>query len=599
MSNAGVFLVRDLGVAGVLQHVEECAGTGRLDRRVIGALVELGRDIDHLVGLGLGTTAADRDCRRVEVGSAGAHFEGADAAHGETGDVDAVRIGAVILDLLLNELRKDVDRGGAVFGEATHAAPGLAARALRSEDDDLAGRIGLDRADDGWEAQADLAGVVGVVAAFAAAVEEEQDGGLARGVHVIGAFAIPHLVARVGRVFKLFQVVVADDLEVAGALGILTLLPLWTLTALTEAALALRTLTALTEAALTLRTLSALTAGALTAATAEAARGFKFLLRDLHDFALFRADVGLDAALLREQPFPGFGVAVGLRPAVMLHAGIFLVEHVVVAGVFQCGVHATGEHHGHGRIGSTVEDPDREVFQLGFRLRGITAAAAGHRRREEVGAVTGDKVPRAVAAHGETGDVDAVGIGVKFLDFLLDEDRDKSERLRGLLGQLRAGAAAMERSPELAARAFRSEEDDFLLGVLDLLHNVGDGETDGGEVFVAAFADAVQEDDDGGLAGLVLIVDALAVPHAAVCVLDGFPRHIVLPQDPQFIGESLLDLGGHFFARGDHGRVGRRHECRIGRFVGGVGRACSQHADHGAAEHADTFFHDCSSMKID
>ena len=349
---------------------------------------------------------------------------------------------------------------------------------------------------------------------------------------------------------------------------------------------------------LALSTLATLAAAAATTA-AEAARGFKYFLRDFHDFALFRTDVGLDAALLREQPLPGFRVAVGLRPAVMLHAGVFLVEHIVIAGILQRGIHTTGKHHGHGRIGSAVEDPDREVFQLRFGLCGIAAAAAGHRGREEVGAVTGDEVPGAVAAHGETGDVHAVGIGVEFFDLLLDEDRNEAERLRGLLGQFRTGAAAMERSPELAARAFGREEDDFLLGVLDLLHDIGNGQADGGEVFVAAFADAVQEDDDGGLAGLVFIVDALAIPHAAVGVLDGFPRHIVFPEDPQFVGESLLDLSGDFLARGDHSRVGGGHEGRISRFESGVGRACSQHADHGAAEHTDAFFHDCSSMKSD
>ena len=281
----------------------------------------------------------------------------------------------------------------------------------------------------------------------------------------------------------------------------------------------------------------------------------------------------------------------------MVHAGVFLVEHVVVAGFLQRGIHAAGEHHGHGRIGSAVEDPDREVFQLFTGLRGIAAAAAGHRGREEVGAVTGDEVPCTVAAHGEAGDVHAVGIGVEFFDLLLDEDGNESERLRGLLGQFRHGAAAMERSPELAARAFGREQDGFLLGGLDLLHDLGNGEADGGEVFVAAFADAVQEDDNRGLAGLVLIVDALAIPHAAVDVLDGFPFHIVFLQDPQFVCESLLDMGGDFFARRDHCRVGGGHEGRIGRFEGGLGRACSQHADHGAAEHADAFFHDCSSMK--
>ncbi|MBO4302450.1 hypothetical protein J5839_03790, partial [Methanosarcinaceae archaeon] len=54
------------------------------------------------------------------------------------------------------------------------------------------------------------------------------------------------------------------------------------------------------------------------AATAETARGIEFFLRDLHDFTLLRADVGLHAALLREKPLPRFGILVGLRPAVML-----------------------------------------------------------------------------------------------------------------------------------------------------------------------------------------------------------------------------------------------------------------------------------------
>ena len=41
------------------------------------------------------------------------------------------------------------------------------------------------------------------------------------------------------------------------------------------------------------------------------------------------------------------------------------------------------------------------------------------------------------------------------------------------------------------------------------------------------------------------------------------------------------------------------YERRIGRFRSGFCGACSQHAEHGAAEHTDAFFHDGSSMKSD
>ena len=192
----------------------------------------------------------------------------------------------------------------------------------------------------------------------------------------------------------------------------------------------------------------------------------------------------------------------------MLDAFVNLEMHILIAGILERLVHVAGELGRHEIVAVAVENADGHVLQ-DRGLRRVGATANRNRGREEV-RTTGDGVPGAVAAHGETGDVDAVGIGVKFFDLRFDHVRDEASGLGGQGLESRLRAAAMQRSPELGGRALAGDEHDLLLLVADVLHDVGHAEFVLGEVVVAAFADAVQEDEDRRLAGLFLVVKVLA-----------------------------------------------------------------------------------------
>ena len=192
----------------------------------------------------------------------------------------------------------------------------------------------------------------------------------------------------------------------------------------------------------------------------------------------------------------------------MLDAFVDRELHVLVAGIFEGLEHLAGEVGRDEVVTVAVENADRHVLQ-DRGLRRVGAAADRDRRRKEV-RTTGDGVPGAVAAHGEAGDVDAIRIGVEFFDLRFDHVRDEAGGLGGQGLESRAGTAAMQRSPELGGRALAGDEHDLLLLVADVLHDVGHAEFVLGEVVVAAFADAVQEDEDRRLAGLVLVVEVLA-----------------------------------------------------------------------------------------
>ena len=71
------------------------------------------------------------------------------------------------------------------------------------------------------------------------------------------------------------------------------------------------------------------------------------------------------------------------------------------------------------------------------RAGGIAAAAARHRRGEEVGTAA-DRVPCAVPAHGESGDVDAVGVDIRHRGIGVEEIENSHES-RGRLVHERAG----------------------------------------------------------------------------------------------------------------------------------------------------------------
>ena len=117
---------------------------------------------------------------------------------------------------------------------------------------------------------------------------------------------------------------------------------------------------------------------------------------------------------------------------------------------------ALGLLDGNGRVAAVVHGKNGDVSDVG-RADGISAAAARHRRGEEVGTAA-DRVPRAMPAHRKPGDVDAVGIDISHRRVGVEKVEDCRERRRRLVLE-RAGCRIHgELRPLDVVRTLRDEK---------------------------------------------------------------------------------------------------------------------------------------------
>ena len=255
---------------------------------------------------------------------------------------------------------------------------------------------------------------------------------------------------------------------------------------------------------------------------------------ELRDARILRTVVR--RAVLREQPNEPVvrrarrdvvGPGIARRPGIV-GVVLKLLEDHVRSERPECRDDALGLFDGNGRVASVVDGQDRDVRDVG-RTGGIAAAATRHRRGEEVGTAA-DRVPCAVPAHREPGDIDAVGVDIRHRGVGVEEIENSHES-RGRLVHERAGCRIHgEIRPLDVVRTLRDEK---LVAArnaraveiaLDVRHLV-----DRERIVDAALTVSVKKNDDWNLATVRVGLRRDAVGEVKLvgrdeCLLDEFAR---------------------------------------------------------------------------
>ena len=230
--------------------------------------------------------------------------------------------------------------------------------------------------------------------------------------------------------------------------------------------------------------------------------------------------------MLRIEPIDEpFGL-IRLDPAIVPNAGKLGIADLRAA----CGedgvIHIARAAYGNGIVAVAVERPDGDIGQAMSKARNA-CAANGNGCREQLG-VTGNQLPRAVAAHGDTAAVYAGKVDLAAVQVMEQERfcRRKSERglFRERFTRARAPCVA-ERDPFVNGTAGTLGRDDD--GIVTLQDHIDEAvllaeHADLLLVVNAAFSVSVKEEENGVFLVVVCVIIRGIID--AVGNIEGFAR---------------------------------------------------------------------------
>lgn len=194
--------------------------------------------------------------------------------------------------------------------------------------------------------------------------------------------------------------------------------------------------------------------------------------------------------------------AISLGPGIVANAWI-LGELDFGASLFEGLGHDAGAGDRNDLVGIAMENPEGNLGHLGSCF-GIASSANRYSCSEEIGTMR-DGAEGSKAAHGEPGDVNAVGVDLVFLGQLVYDFEDHAEHVGGLFAQgavLGIFKISTEVGPPGAAVALRGYDDGALLVGLKPLKEIFYAMDELRFVIVSPLAGSVEEEDESRLFGV-------------------------------------------------------------------------------------------------